>query len=135
MAHSHHSGHGHHAAHGHASHSHQGHHGHQGHGHQGHAIVVVPGRKAKGGPVMEKEPGKKMEDERTREMVSEEEEGRKRGGKVKGAHARPRADKRARGGRMTPKEPFSGADGPNPPYARSREPSPGTEGKGREVRP
>lgn len=88
---------------------------------------------AKGGPVEPKE-RKPKEDERTREMVDEEDEGHKHGGKVHGKHAAPRADKRARGGRMTPKEPFSGADGANPSYARSHRSSK-SEGVGKEVRP
>lgn len=92
-------------------------------------------KKADGGPVMEKEPGKKFADERTKGMEREEEEGRKHGGKVKGKMAHHRADKRARGGRMTPKEPLSGADGPNPSYARSSLPKPGMEGKGDTVHP
>lgn len=53
--------------------------------------------------------GKVMEDERTKEMEEREERGEKRGGKVKGHEAKPRMDRRARGGRMTPKSPFSGA--------------------------
>lgn len=86
---------------------------------------------------MKKEPssGKPMEDERTREMVEREERGEKRGGRIGGHMAKARHDRRARGGRMTPKAPYSGADGPNPSYARSSLPSPGTEGKGKEVRP
>jgi hypothetical protein len=91
--------------------------------------------KARGGKVMEHEPGKEFEDERTEGMVHEEEEGKKHGGKVKGHHPKHRMDRRARGGRMTPKEPFSGADGPNPAYARSHPPKGGTEGKGKEVHP
>lgn len=45
--------------------------------------------------------------------------GKKRGGKVHGKHPGHRLDKRARGGRMTPKSPFSGADGPDLGYAKS----------------
>jgi hypothetical protein len=90
-------------------------------------------RRAKGGPVEPKE-RKPKEDERTEEMVREEDEGHKHGGKVKGHHAMHRADRRARGGRMTPKEPFSGADGPNPSYARSHRRSE-SEGVGKDVRP
>lgn len=55
------------------------------------------------------EGGKVKEDERTKEMVEEEDRGEKRGGKVKGHEAKPRADRRARGGRMTPKSPLTGA--------------------------
>jgi len=129
--------------HGHGGH-HQGHHGHQGHGHhghQGHAIVVVPGKKARGGKVKdgvrEESRGmspRPMEDERTREMEEREERGEKRGGKVSGHHAKARHDRRARGGRMTPKSPFSGADGPNPSYARSH-PTTKFEGEGEHPRP
>lgn len=92
-------------------------------------------KKADGGPIMDKEPGKKFEDSQTKGMVEEEDEGHKHGGKVKGHSAKPRADRRARGGRMTPKEPLSGADGANPEYARSSLPKPGTQGKGDEVHP
>lgn len=66
--------------------------------------------KAEGGKVEGVEKASKpMEDERTREMVDREKMGQKRGGSVKGKPAMHRADKRARGGRMTPKEPLSGA--------------------------
>lgn len=47
------------------------------------------------------------------------ESGHKRGGKVHGKHAAHRLDKRARGGRMTPSEPLSGADAPDLPYAKA----------------
>jgi hypothetical protein len=83
--------------------------------------------KAKGGAV--------KEDERTREMVDEEDRGEKRGGKVKGHMAKPRADKRARGGRMTPKSPFSGAgDAPKMSY-QSKLGHIDEGGKGRDTRP
>lgn len=42
---------------------------------------------------------------------------RKRGGPVEGKHPEHRLDKRARGGAMTPKSPYSGADAPNLKYA------------------
>lgn len=45
--------------------------------------------------------------------------GHKRGGKVHGKHAGHRLDKKARGGRMTPSEPLSGADAPDLPYAKA----------------
>ena len=61
----------------------------------------MPEKKAAGGEV--------PPDARTRAMVSREKEGHKRGGMVKGAMPKARLDKRARGGRMTPKEPLSGA--------------------------
>ena len=73
-------------------------------------------KKEGGGPVMEKEPGKVPADKRTDAMVAREKMGQKRGGSVKGAAAKSRPDKRARGGRMTPKSPFSGADGPGLGY-------------------
>jgi len=91
-------------------------------------------KKAMGGRTEPAEPKAKA-DERTKEMVSEEEKGRKAGGKVMGSQSKPRPDRRARGGRMTPSSPFSGADGPNPSYARSSLPKPGTQGKGDTVRP
>ena len=131
-------GHGHgHQGHGghHQGGHHQGHHGHHGHhghqashhqGHQGH-VVVIP--KARGGKV--------MEDERTKEMVEREDRGEKRGGKVKGHMAKPRADRRARGGRMTPKSPFTGAGnmhGPGTSY-ESRLSHIDEGGEGRETRP
>lgn len=130
--------------HGHQGHHgghHQGHHGHHGHhGHQGHAIVVVPGKKKRGGKVAqerteshEMEP-RPMEDERTKKMVEDEERGEKRGGKVMGHHTKARHDRRARGGRMTPKAPYSGADGPNLSYARSH-PTTKYEGEGEHPRP
>ena len=56
---------------------------------------------------------------------------RKHGGKVKGKHPGHRLDRRARGGRMTPQSPFSGADGPDLDYAKADIPS-GAEGKGRD---
>lgn len=90
-------------------------------------------KRARGGRTEPSE-GKPMEDERTKELEAKEKEGHKRGGEVKGHHSKPRMDRRARGGRMTPKEPFSGADGENPSYARSHAPS-RSEGMGKEVRP
>ena len=62
-------------------------------------------------PPMKKkaEGGKVPADERTDAMVKREMEGHKRGGKVAGCAPKARLDKRARGGRMTPKEPYSGA--------------------------
>lgn len=77
--------------------AHSEHHHHAGHK----GAVVHVHAKAKGGEV--------MEDERTKEMVEREDRGEKRGGKVKGMMAKMRHDRRARGGRMTPKSPFSGA--------------------------
>ena len=78
-----------------------------------------PHRKAEprkdGGRTEPKMP-KSKEDERTEEMVDEEEKGHKRGGEVKGKHSRHHLGKRARGGRMTPKSPFSGADVKKAPY-------------------
>ena len=62
---------------------------------------------------------KPKEDERTKEMVEEEEKGHKRGGHVKGRAMGGRLDKRARGGRMTPKSPFSSADTKKMPYESS----------------
>jgi hypothetical protein len=72
-------------------------------------------RFAEGGRTEPKEP-KAKEDERTKEMVAEEKEGHKRGGEVKGEKARMHLGKKARGGRMTPKSPFSGADVKKAPY-------------------
>ena len=66
-------------------------------------------KKNGGGPVMEDEPGKVPADERTKAMVARGMEGKKHGGSVKGDAAKHRPDKRARGGRMTPKQPLSGA--------------------------
>lgn len=56
---------------------------------------------------------------------------RAKGGKVHGKHPGHRLDKRARGGAMTPKSPFSGADGPDLGYAKADIPS-GSEGMGRD---
>lgn len=74
--------------------------------------------KADGGKVMGEEKKSAVpEDERTKAMIAREEEVRKHGGKVKGHASKPRLDKRARGGRMTPKSPFSGAgDAPKMGY-------------------
>lgn len=60
----------------------------------------------------------------------ESQSGHKKGGTVHGHHARHRLDKRARGGRMTPSSPLSGADGPNLGYAKAHMKSAGTGGKG-----
>lgn len=58
--------------------------------------------------------------------------GKKRGGKVHGKHPGHRLDKRARGGRMmTPKSPFSGADGPDKDYAKG-DLKAGSEGMGKD---
>lgn len=65
----------------------------------------MPPAKAAGGKTI----GDVPPDARTKAMVERERAGQKHGGKVKGAAPKPRADKRARGGRMTPKSPFSGA--------------------------
>jgi len=102
--------------------AHSEHHHHA--GHKG-AVVHVHAKK-KGGKV--------MEDERTKEEVSEEMEGHKRGGEVKGEEARHRPDRRARGGRMTPKSPFSGADTGRASY-QSTVKGVDEGGKGKEVRP
>ena len=61
-------------------------------------------KKAAGGEV-----AKVPEGSRTEAMVKREMDGHKRGGKVEGKMAKQRLDKRARGGRMTPKSPLSGA--------------------------
>lgn len=67
-------------------------------------------KKAEGGKVMGDERDHPVPpDARTKAMVAREREGQKHGGKVTGAASKPRLDKRARGGRMTPKSPFSGA--------------------------
>lgn len=58
--------------------------------------------------------------------------GHKGGGKVHGHHARHRLDKKARGGRMTPSSPLSGADAPDLPYAKAHMKSAGEGGKGRD---
>ena len=72
--------------------------------------------------------------------------GRKHGGKVHGKHPGHRLDKRrrgghvehkehhmerARGGRMTPKDPLSGADAPDLGYAKGNL-SAGSEGEGKD---
>jgi hypothetical protein len=92
-----------------------------------------------------KEPseGKPKEDERTEEMVKEEDKGHKFGGKVKGKAIGGRIDRRQRGGgiphrasggRMTPKSPLSGADVKHMPYEGTLK---GIDqgGKGDKVRP
>lgn len=61
-------------------------------------------KKADGGKV-----ARPIADPRTDDMVKREMEGHKRGGKVEGKMPKHRLDKRARGGRMTPKSPLSGA--------------------------
>jgi hypothetical protein len=62
-------------------------------------------KKADGGSV------KPKEDQRTKAMIGDgDRDDYKHGGKVAGKAAKPRLDRRARGGRMTPKSPFSGAD-------------------------
>ena len=83
-----------------------------------------------------KEPpeGKAKEDERTKEMVEEEDKGHKFGGKVKGKAVGGRLDRRARGGRMTPKSPLSGAEVKKMPYESSLK-GVDTGGKGDRVRP
>jgi hypothetical protein len=111
----------------------KGHQGHQGHGHQGHVVVV---KKAHGGKVEGVERKEKpMEDERTEEMEKREMRGEKRGGAVKGGAAKHRPDKRARGGRMTPKEPMSGAGNMTKMSYEGSYSSNDTGGKGREPRP
>lgn len=55
----------------------------------------------------------------------------KGGGIVRGKHPGHRLDKRARGGRMSPKSPFSGADGPDLGYAKADLPS-GSQGMGKD---
>jgi hypothetical protein len=105
--------------------AHSEHHHHAGHK----GAVVHVHAKAKGGKV--------MEDERTKEMVDEEDRGEKRGGGVKGMKPKARADRRARGGRMTPKSPMTGAGnmhGPGTSY-ESRLGHIDEGGKGRETRP
>ncbi len=83
--------------------------------------------RARGGRETEKE---RMERERE-EKRKEEHKKRKRGGKVHGKHPGHRLDKRARGGRMTPKSPFSGADAPDLEYGKADVPSQ-PRGAGRE---
>ena len=58
--------------------------------------------------------------------------GHKSGGSVSGKHARHRLDKRARGGRMTPSSPLSGADGPNLGYAKANNRAVDDGGKGKD---
>jgi hypothetical protein len=57
---------------------------------------------------------------------------KKRGGAVEGKKAAHRIDKRARGGRMTPGSPFSGADAPNLGYATGAGPESKPEGRGKD---
>lgn len=73
-------------------------------------------------------------DSRTKAMVAEEREGHKAGGKVKGDAAKPRLDKRARGGRMTPKSPMTGATTKAMPYESTLSHI-DTGGKGSQPRP
>lgn len=56
---------------------------------------------------------------------------RKAGGKVHGKHPGHRLDKRARGGRMTPKDPYSGADAKDLGYAKG-DLKAGSEGAGKD---
>jgi hypothetical protein len=56
---------------------------------------------------------------------------KKRGGKVEGKKAHHRLDRRARGGRMTPSSPLSGASVKEPSYAHG-DLKAGSEGMGRE---
>ncbi|HZT51707.1 MAG TPA: hypothetical protein VFA22_07235 [Stellaceae bacterium] len=56
----------------------------------------------------------------------------KRGGKVEGEETRHRVDRRARGGRMTPHSPLSGADVKPLPYYASVKQTGGTKGAGGE---
>lgn len=84
---------------------------------------------------MKKDGGKVMEDERTKEMVEREDRGEKRGGAVKGAAPKHRADKRARGGRMTPKSPMSGAGNVSHMPYEGHLTMNDMGGKGREPRP
>jgi hypothetical protein len=89
-------------------------------------------KKAAGGSVA---PSKVPADERTNSMVKREMEGHKRGGEVKGAMPKHRLDKRARGGRMTPKSPLSGAgDMKRMPYEGTMDHQ-DEGGKGPTVRP
>jgi len=88
-------------------------------------------KKADGGAVDKKVPNS----EPVNSMVKREMEGRKRGGKVSGAAAKHRLDKRARGGRMTPKSPLSGAgDMKRMPYEGTMDHQ-DEGGKGPTVRP
>jgi hypothetical protein len=57
---------------------------------------------------------------------------RKFGGKIEGAKPEMRLDKRARGGRMTPKSPLSGASVKEKSFARSTVPSINEGGEGAE---
>lgn len=110
---------------GHHKESHMAHSEHHHHaGHKG-AVVHVHAKKAG---------GKVMEDERTKEEVRDEMDGHKRGGHVEGKKARMRPDRRARGGRMTPKSPFSGADTGRASYV-SKLSGNDMGGKGKEPRP
>lgn len=85
------------------------------------------GRFARGG-IIDGMPESGGHKEEIKEKASQS--GHKKGGKVHGHHARHRLDKRARGGRMTPSSPLSGADGPDLGYAKSNMKSAGMGGKG-----
>lgn len=86
-------------------------------------------------PPRHKAGGKVVEDERTKEMVAREEDGQKRGGMVKGKAPKARADKRARGGRMTPKSPMtSAANVSHMPYEGQLSQN-DTGGKGKDTQP
>ena len=67
-------------------------------------------------PLSARRRGGKVKEEN--EKKERRHEKRKRGGKVHGKHPGHRLDKRARGGRMTPSSPFSGADGADLSYAK-----------------
>jgi len=110
--------------------AHSEHHHHAGHK----GAVVHVHAKAAGGRMEPPEP-KAKEDERTKEMVAEEDRGEKRGGSVKGKMTKHRADRRARGGRMTPKEPFSGAGSTPKMSYESKLSHVDMGGKGSEPRP
>lgn len=121
-----------------------------GRGHDEHMHHILRHKRAKGGAVKDMEidgvpeigghPEKPMDlkDQSGRKRGGrmhgkkhEKHEKRKRGGKVHGKHPGHRLDKRARGGRMTPKSPFSGADAPDLDYAKADVPM-GSEGKGKQ---
>lgn len=102
---------------------------HSEHMHKGHhkgAVVHVHAKK---------DGGEVMEDERTKEMTEREERGEKRGGPVKGKKTKERHDRRARGGRMTPKSPFTGAGNMTHMSYESKLSHTDDGGKGRETRP
>lgn len=73
--------------------------------------------KAGGASMHERKRGGMIPGEKKIETAEhDDEEGRRRGGKVHGEKPAHRLDKRARGGRMTPKSPLSGAGGGTPPF-------------------